>query len=165
MTISGRCCACLTVQQPGARLAVADEQRALDTRRVSVKPLRTMQRWIRSAQNAAPPLGRVVPVEEDPKAPATRKRVVPHHGRIQMPMGCFGPGSEVLEPAQGLDVTLSILCAPGPTALRVRTGVENHAVGVAPPCGAGVQIEADNVSQVCLLRLVALHAMIGDARR
>ena len=40
-----------------------------------------------------------------------------------------------------------------------------HAVGVAPQFGDGMQIEADDFINIFLLRIVAVHAMIGDARR
>src|SRR5512132_1052283 len=124
----------------------------------------TIQLWISRAQNDETQLGRVFPVEEDHKAQATLKRFVPHHGSIKMQLWFFCPGSEILETAQGLEVHLSIIFAPGPTSLRVRTGVEKQAVGVAPQFGDGVQIEADNFIQVFLLRIVAIHAMRGDAR-
>src|SRR6266850_267075 len=104
----------------------------------------TIQLWISRAQNDEPPLGRVFPVEEDHQAQAPLKRFVPHHGSIKMQMWFFCPGSEVLETAQGLEFNLSIICAPGPTSLRVWTGVEKPAVGVAPQCGDGVPIEADH---------------------
>src|SRR5262249_2110029 len=48
---------------------------------------------------------------------------------------------------------------------RVRTSIEKHAVGVAPQFGDGMQIEADDCINIFLLRIVAVHAMIGDARR
>src|SRR4029450_5615416 len=73
--------------------------------------------------------------------------------------------SEVLETVQGLEVDLPIIFAPCPTSLRVRTGVEKQAVGVAPQFGDGVQIETDDFINIFLLRIVAIHAMIGDARR
>jgi hypothetical protein len=41
---------------------------------------------ISKTPNADTRLGRVLPVQEDHKAPATLKRLVPHHGSIQMPM-------------------------------------------------------------------------------
>jgi hypothetical protein len=165
MNISGRFCAGLTVQPPGERLAVAEEARARARRSVEVKPCMTIQLWSSRAQNDETPLGRVFPVEEDHQAQATLKCFVPHHGSIQMPMWFFCPGSEVLERAQGLDVNRSIICAPGPTALRVWTGGETPAVGLVPACSDGVPIEADHFIQVLLLRLPAIHAMRGDARR
>src|SRR5262249_19179530 len=55
--------------------------------------------------------------------------------------------------------------APCPTALRGRTGAEKHAVGVAPPCGDGVQTAADDFINIFLLRIVAIYTMIGDVRR
>src|SRR6478672_5428478 len=72
--------------------------------------------------------------------------------------------AEVLETAQVLEVDLPSIFAPCPTALRVRTGVEKPAVGVAPQCGDGMQIEADDCIHIFLLRIVAVHAMISDAR-
>src|SRR5258705_3835198 len=73
--------------------------------------------------------------------------------------------SEVLETVQGLEVDLPIIFTPCPTALRVRTGVEKHAVSVAPQFGDGMQIEADDFINIFLLRIVAVHTMIFDARR
>src|SRR5262249_18424846 len=73
--------------------------------------------------------------------------------------------AEVLESVQGLEVDLAIIFTPGPTALRVRTGVEEPAVRVAPQFGEGVQMEADDFINVFLLRIVAIHTMIVDARR
>jgi hypothetical protein len=90
---------------------------------------------------------------------------VPHAGGIQVQRRLIVSCAEVLEPAQVLAVDLLSLFAPGPTALRVRSGGEQHAVGVAPPFGDGVQIEADDFITIFLLRLVAIHTMIGDARR
>ena len=92
------------------------------------------------------------------------KRLVPNHSGIQVQMRVIFPCSEVLETAQGLEVDLAIIFAPGPTALRVRTGIEKQAVGVAPQLGDRVQIEADDFINILLLRIVAVHAMIGDAR-
>jgi hypothetical protein len=59
---------------------------------------------------------------------------------------------------QGLEVDLPSIFAPCPTSLRVRTGVEKHAVGVAPQFGNGVQIEADDFINVFLLRIDLLSA-------
>src|SRR5216683_3289682 len=75
------------------------------------------------------------------------------------------PCSEVLETAQGLEVDLPVILAPCPTSLRVWTGGEQHAVSVAPQCGDGVQIEANDFLNILLLRIVAVHAMRGAARR
>src|SRR6266516_174328 len=75
------------------------------------------------------------------------------------------PCAEVLETAQVLEVDLPIIFASSPTSLRVRTGVEKQAVGVAPQFGDRVQIETDDFINIFLLRIVAIHAMIGDARR
>src|SRR5256885_12034930 len=73
--------------------------------------------------------------------------------------------AEVLETAQVLEVDLPRIFAPCPTSLRVRSGGEKHAVGVAPQFGDGVQMEADDFINRLLLRIVAIHAVIGDARR
>src|SRR5262252_7421228 len=89
-------------------------------------------------------LGRVFPIAQDHQAQATLKRLVPHHGGIQMQMRFLWPRAEVLEPVQGLEVDLPIIFAPCPTALWVRTGVEKPAVSVAPQCGDRVQMEADD---------------------
>src|SRR5262249_9091649 len=124
-----------------------------------------IQLQIRRAQNNETWLGRVFSMEEDHKAPATLKRLVPHHGGIQMQMWFLWPRAEVLETTQVLEVDLPIIFTPCPTSLRVRTGVEKHAVSVAPQFGDGVQMEADNFINIFLLRIVAVHTMIGDARR
>jgi hypothetical protein len=50
-------------------------------------------------------------------------------------------------------------------ALRVWAGVEPPAVGIAPHCGARMQIEAHNCIPSFLLRLGASYAMLGDTRR
>src|SRR5215510_375067 len=120
---------------------------------------------ISRAQNDETRLGRVFPIEEDHQAQATLQRLVPHHGGIQMHMRFLWPRAEVLEPVQGLEVDLAIIFTPGPTALRVRTGVEEPAVRVASQFGDGVQLEADDFINIFLLRIVAVHTMIVDARR
>ena len=73
-------------------------------------------------------------------------------------------GAKILETAHGLEVDLAVIFAPCPTALRVQSGVEKQAVGVAPQFGDGVQIEANDFIKICLLRIVAVHAMIANAR-
>src|SRR4029453_16110126 len=120
----------------------------------------TIQLWISRAQYNETRLGRVFPIEEDHKAQATLKRLVPHHGGIQMHMRFLWPRAEVLEPVQGLEVDLPIIFTPGSTALWVRTGVEKQAVSVAPQFGDGVQLEADDFINIFLLRIVAVHTMI-----
>src|SRR5512145_107211 len=81
-----------------------------------------------------------------------------------MQMRLILPGTEVLETAQVLEVDLPVILPPCPTALWVRTGVEKQAVGVAPQFGDRMQIEADDCIHIFLLRIVAIYAMIGDAR-
>src|SRR5437870_1257464 len=125
----------------------------------------TIQSRISRAQHDEPRLGRVFPIEEDHKAQATLKRLVPHYGGIQMHMRFLWPRAEVLETVQGLAVDLPIVFTPCPTALRVRTGVEKHAVSIAPQFGDGVQIEADDFINIFLLRIVAVYTMILDTRR
>ena len=70
-----------------------------------------------------------------------------------------------LAPAQGLEVDLAVICAPCPASLRVRTRVKKPAVGVAPQCSDGMEREADHFIQIFLLRIIAIQAMRGDARR
>src|SRR6476469_755328 len=94
----------------------------------------TIQLRIRRAQHDETRLGRVFPIEEDHKAQATLKRLVPHHGGIQVQMRRIFSCAEVLETAQGLKVDLPVILALCPTSLWVRTGVEKHAVGIAPQC-------------------------------
>jgi len=125
----------------------------------------TIQLRICRAQHDEPRLGRGLPVQEPHKTQATLQRLVPHDGGIQGQMRLIFSWGESLETAQGLEVDLPSLLAPGPTSLRVRSGVEKHAVGVAPQFGNRRQIEADNFINIFLLRLVAVHAMRGDARR
>src|SRR5919202_2232732 len=124
-----------------------------------------IQLRISRAQHEEPRLGRVFPIEEDYNAQATLKRLVPHHSGIQMHMRFLWPRAEVLEPVQGLEVDLPIIFAPCPTSLRVRTGIEKHTVSVAPQFGDGVQMETNDFIYIFLLRIVAIHAMIADARR
>src|SRR5262252_5437015 len=123
-----------------------------------------VQPRISRAQHDETRLGWVFPIEKDYKAQATLQRLVPHHGGVHMHMRFLWPRAEVLETVQGLEVDLSIIFTPCPTALRVRTGVEKPAVGVAPQFGDGVQMEADNFINIFFLRVVAIHAMIGDTR-
>src|SRR4029434_7484692 len=125
----------------------------------------TIQSRISRAQHDETRLSRVFPIEEDHNAQATLQRLVPHHGGIQMQMRFLWPRAEVFETVQGLEVDLPIIFTPCPTSLRVRTGVEKHAVSVAPQCGDGMQMEADDFINVFLLRIVAVHTMIFDARR
>src|SRR5256884_2021161 len=124
----------------------------------------TSQVRISRAQNDETRLDRVFPVQKDYNAHATLKCLVPHHGSIQMQMRFLCPRSEVLETAQDLEVDLPIIFAPCPTSLRMRTGVEKPAVGIAPQFGDRVQIEADDFINIFLLRIVAIHTMIVDAR-
>src|SRR4030095_14414914 len=125
----------------------------------------TIQSRISRAQHDETRLSRVFPIEEDHNAQATLQRLVPHHGGIQMQMRFLWPRAEVFETVQGLEVDLPIIFTPCPTSLRVRTGVEKHAVSVAPQFGDGMQIEADDFINIFLLRIVAVHTMILDARR
>src|SRR6185295_11458397 len=104
----------------------------------------TIQIRISRAQHDETRLGRVFPIEEDHKAQATLKRLVPPHSAIQMHMRFLWPRAEVLETVQGLEVDLPIILAPCPTALRVRSGGEQHAVGVTPQFGDRMQIEVDD---------------------
>src|SRR5205809_7855318 len=113
----------------------------------------TIELRISRAQHDEMWLGGVFPVEEDHQAQATLKRLVPHHGGIQMQMRFLCPRAEVLETAQDLEVDLPILFAPCPTSLRVRTGIEKPAVGIAPQFGDRVQIEADDFINIFLLRI------------
>jgi hypothetical protein len=110
----------------------------------------TIQLRISRAQNDETRLGWVFPVQEDHNTHATLKRLVPHHGGIQMQMRFLCPRAEVLETAQGLAVDLPIIFASSPTSLRVWTGVEKPAVGVAPQFGDRVQIETDDFINIFL---------------
>src|SRR5262245_3054335 len=92
----------------------------------------SIQLRISRAQHDKTRLGRVFPTEQDHNAQATLKRLVPHHGGIQGQMRFLWPRAEILETVQGLEVDLPIIFAPCPASLRVRTGVEKHAVGIAP---------------------------------
>src|SRR5215470_14747854 len=124
-----------------------------------------MQCRIRRAQNDETRLGRVLPVQEHHKTQATLQRFMPHHGGIQMQMRLICSWAKVLEPAQVLEVDLPVRLPPCPPALRVWTGVEKPAVGVAPQFGDGVQLKAHDFINIFLLRIVAVHTMICDARR
>src|SRR6266852_2409686 len=104
----------------------------------------TVQLRVSRTQDDETRLGRVFLVEEDHDTQATLQCLVPHYGGIQVQMRFIFSCSEVLETAQGLEVDLPIIFAPCPTSLRVRPGVENQAVVVAPQLGDRVQIEADD---------------------
>src|SRR4029450_1665998 len=124
----------------------------------------TIQLRISRAQNNEPWLGWVLLVEEHHNAQATLQRLVPHNGGIQVQMRLILPGAEVLETAQVLEVHLAVILLPCPAALRVWTGVEKQAVGVAPQLGDGVELKADDCINRFLLRIVAIYTMIGNAR-
>src|SRR5687768_14291063 len=109
-----------------------------------------IQLRISSAQNDETRLGWVFPVQENHQTQAPLQRLVPHDGGIQVQMRLIFSCAEVLETAQGLEVDLPSIFAPCPTALRVRSGVEKPAVGVAPQFGDGVQIEADDFINIFL---------------
>src|SRR5262252_9543859 len=123
-----------------------------------------MQCRISRAQHDEPRFGWVFPVQEHHQTQATLQRLMPHHGGIQVQMRRICSWAKFLEPAQVLEVDLPSIFAPCPTALRVRTGVEKHAVSVTPQFGDGVQTDADDLINIFLLRVVAIHTMIGDAR-
>src|SRR5215831_10002349 len=125
----------------------------------------TIQLRISRAQNDETRLGRVFPVQKHHKTQAPLQRLVPHDGGIQVQMRLLCSGAEILETASVLEVDLSVILALCPASLWVRTGVEKYAVGVAPQLGDRVQTEADDCINIFLLRIVAIHAMIGDARR
>ena len=164
MNISGGG-ACLTIQPSGALCAVAEEKLDLETRGVEVYQLLTIQIRISRAQNNETRLGGVFPVQEHYKTQATLQRLVPHDGGIQVQMRRIVSCAEVLATAQVLEGDLSVILPPCPTVLWGRTGIKKHAVGVAPQCGDGVQIEADDCLPILLLRIVAVHPVIGNARR
>jgi len=119
----------------------------------SVEPRTMQRRWTGSCR-----------FRRTHATPAMLKRRVPHHRGRPVQRRGICPCAEVLDTAQGLAVDLASRCAPGPTALRVRTGREQPAVGVAPQLGERVPIAADDFSKILLRRLVAVPAMIGDAR-
>src|SRR4029450_13230539 len=75
------------------------------------------------------------------------------------------PCAEVLKTAQVLEVDLPSIFASCPPALRVRSGVEKHAAGVAPQFGDPMQTEGGSFINIFLLRIVAVYTMISDARR
>ena len=137
----------------------------LETRGVKFYQLVTIQLRISRAQHDETRLRRIFLVEKDHETQVTLQRLVPHHSGIQVQMRLIFSSAEVLERVQVLEVDLSSILALCPTSLRVRTGVEKPAVGIAPPLGDRVQIEADNCINIFLLRIVAVHTMIGDARR
>jgi hypothetical protein len=130
----------------------------LETRGVAFYQFTTVQLRVSRTQYDETRLGRVFLVEEDHDTQATLQRLVPHHGGIQVQMRFIFPGAEVLETAPGLEVDLPVILAPCPTSLRVRTGGEQHAVGVAPQFGDRVQIEADDCIKIFLLRIDLLYA-------
>src|SRR5215471_9576901 len=125
----------------------------------------TIQFRISRTQNDETRFGWVFPVQEHHQTQATLQRLVPHDSGIQVQMRLIFTCAEILETAQVLEVDLPRIFAPCPTALRVQSGVEKHAVGVAPQFGDGVQIEVNDFINIFLLRIVAIYTMIGDARR
>ena len=120
----------------------------------------TMQSRISRAQHDEPRLGRGLPVQEPHKRHATLQRLVPHDGGLEVQRRLIFACAEILETASVLDVDLPGILAPCPTALRVRTGGETPAIGVAPQRGDRVQSEADDFSTLLLLRRGAIHAML-----
>src|SRR5215510_43771 len=82
-----------------------------------------------------------------------------------MHMRFLCPRAEVLETTQGLEVDLAVIFAPCSTSLWVQPGIEKPTVRVAPQLGDRVQIKTNDVINIFLLRIVAIHTMIGDARR
>jgi len=91
-----------------------------------------VQLRISRAQDNEPRLGRGLPVEEPHQAQATLQRLVPHHGGLQGQRRLLCSWAEVLAMAQGWEGNLPSIGASCPTALRVRSGGEQHAVGIAP---------------------------------
>src|SRR5262249_55985867 len=132
----------------------------LETRGIKFDQFTTVQLRISRAQHDETRLGRVFLVEKDHETHATLQRLVPHHGGIQVQIRFICPCSEVLETAQVLEVDLPIILALCPTSLRVRTGVDKHAVSVAPQLGDRVQIEADNFINIFLLRIDLLSLSV-----
>jgi len=74
-------------------------------------------------------------------------------------------GAEILKAAEVLEIDLTIILAPPPTSRRVRFGEEEPAFGIAPQLGDRMQIEADHLINIFLLRKVAVHRMIFDLWR
>src|SRR5215211_5850721 len=105
-----------------------------------------------------------LPVEDDHKAQATLKRLVPHHGGIQRQRRFIVHGAKIRATAHGLEVDLAVIFAPCPTALRVQTRGEKPPVRVAPQLRNRVPLKADDLIKICLLRRVAVHAMRAKAR-
>ena len=112
---------------------------------------------ISRAQNDETRLGWVFPVQEHHKTQATLQRLVPHDGGRQVEMRLIFSCAEVLETAQVLEVDLPVILPPCPAALRVRPSVEKPAVGVAPQCGDGVEIKANDFINIFLLRIDLLY--------
>ena len=119
-------------------MTIAEEKLDLETCGVQVYQFMTMQVRVRRAPHNETRLGWVFPVQEHHQTQAPLQRLVPHDGTIQVQMRLIFSCAEVLEAAQVLEVDLPGILAPCPTALRVRTGVEQHAVSVAPQFGDGV---------------------------
>src|SRR5215470_8097820 len=124
-----------------------------------------MQIRISGAQNNATRLVWIVPVQENDQTQATLQRLGPHDRGIQGQMRCLCSCAESRETASVWAVDRPRICAPCPTALWVRPGVEKQAGGGAPQSGDRVPSEVDDFLNLCLLCLVAIHPMIGDSRR
>src|SRR2546428_13566074 len=109
MKISGRCCTCLTVQEPGELCTIAEEKLDLETRGVEVEKFMTIQVRIRRAQHNATRLGWVFPAQENHKTHATLQCLVPHDGSRQVQRRRIFAGAEVLEAAQVLEGDLPVI--------------------------------------------------------
>jgi len=72
---------------------------------------------------------------------------------------------KILKPAQVLPVDLAVVLASSPAPVRMRAGVEEQTVGIAPQLGDRMQLQTDDFINVFLLRKVAVDRMISDRWR
>src|SRR5437588_5037124 len=71
--------------------------------------------------------------------------------------------AQIFKPAEVREVDLAIVLALPPTALRVRAGIKEPTVGIAPQLGDGMQFEVNDFINIFLLRKIAVHGVIFDA--
>ena len=164
MEIERGCISCLTIRQPGALFAVAEHQRDLEARPVQLDQLVTVQSQVGRGEENRARLGRVFLIDQHHHTQTPLEGDVPDQRRIHLHMGGLGQCPQSVEAAQVLPVDFAVILAARPFALGMRTGREKPAVGVAPQFGNGVQIETDDFINIFLLRIVAIHTMIVDAR-
>ena len=77
-------------------------------------------------------------------------------GRIEMHCLSLLQRAEILKAAEVLKIDLAIILARPPASLRVWFSEQEQAIGIAPQLGNRMQIEADHLINIFLLRKVVL---------